>query len=1269
MTPSRNSHGFAFAKLRILLLCLILTSGLVGRAQFALNGNATSLGNDCFRLTTTTNFQQGSIWYLNQVDISESFDLIFQVNLGCRDSDGADGIAFVLQQVSTSVGSAGGGLGYSGISPSIAVELDTWQNGGLNDPFTDHMAIIRNGNLDHLGPDNLAGPVNISATSGNVEDCMDHDFRVTWNADSSIMRVYFDCELRLSYTGNLIQSTFGNNSQVFWGFTGATGGFTNNQQFCLDFISFFEALEDTAICPNTSVQLDAGAGDTYAWLPTAGLSDPSIRNPIAQPGTYTVTVTDGCVERYDTVTVSVRPPLLDVLPDQLTLCRGDSLEINANTFEANYLWSDGSSDSILLVSQPGTYAVSIFAPCDTLIDSVTVVYPPDPQINVVDVACFGESNGSLQVSYNGPGPYLYEWLDDQGSLLNWLNTSSTQYNLNSQFAAGNYTLNILDNAGCLFDTTVTIQQPSLLVLQAVQVVDIPCGGTPSGSITLGSSGGTPPYQYALNGGAFQNSLAFNSLLAGSYQAVIRDANQCLDTINLNINENPPLLVQINSIDSVSCNGGNDGSVSLGANGGLGNTYLYSIDGTNFQSSPTFTGLIAGTYTAFVEDSIGCVSTQIFAIEEPDPLGFTVLVSNPIDCAGNANGNIVIQASGGTGPYQYSLQASPFSPDSSFLNLSAGTYSIAIEDANNCLLNGSYTLIEPDPLVLATDNVLMVDCYLNASGEVDLGASGGTQPYQYATLGQAFSPSDIAGGLPAGNYQFVVQDTNACLDTLSLTITQPDSLSVVVTQRLDVSCLGDANGQLDVQGIGGTMPYQFSINNGPLQNNGQFPGLFAGFYTLSITDGNGCPASVDTVITTPTGLAIGILDQQNIDCFGNNNGSLTFQAVGGTGPYRYSPDGVNFFPLSQAWDNLPPGADTLLAFDANDCLVPIPYLITEPAPINLQVDSLRTVDCFGDASGAIQITASGGTLPYQFQINGGPLQANSLFSNLLAGSYQIQLVDDSACTTSLDTIISQSAELILAADSVAMVDCWGNASGLIELSVQGGQMPYLIQENNGLFTNQLTYPGLIAGNYQYVVQDSLSCTDTLSIEISQPDSLISGIQQSVDILCFGDSTGSILLSTQGGTTPYIFQLGPASQNDSLFSNLPAGNYSITVLDQQGCSVLVEDSLTQPSLLEAEVELQDIRCFGEANGSIEVLGSGGVRPYQYQLGGSVPQSGNLIGPLSPGTYEITLTDDNGCSVLRSSLTLEEPDSLTVNLTGQDLTCYLAQNGQIRADIQGG
>ncbi|MEL6843689.1 MAG: SprB repeat-containing protein, partial [Bacteroidota bacterium] len=415
--------------------------------------------------------------------------------------------------------------------------------------------------------------------------------------------------------------------------------------------------------------------------------------------------------------------------------------------------------------------------------------------------------------------------------------------------------------------------------------------------------------------------------------------------------------------------------------------------------------------------------------------------------------------------------------------------------------------------------------------------------------------------------------------------------------------------------------------------------------------------------------LGILDQQNIDCFGNNNGSLTFQAVGGTGPYRYSPDGVNFFPLSQAWDNLPPGADTLLAFDANDCLVPIPYLITEPAPINLQVDSLRTVDCFGDASGAIQITASGGTLPYQFQINGGLLQADSLFSNLLAGSYQIQLVDDSACTTSLDTIISQSAELILAADSVAMVDCWGNASGLIELSVQGGQMPYLIQENNGLFTNQLTYPGLIAGNYQYVVQDSLSCTDTLSIEISQPDSLISGIQQSVDILCFGDSTGSILLSTQGGTTPYIFQLGPASQNDSLFSNLPAGNYSITVLDQQGCSVLVEDSLTQPSLLEAEVELQDIRCFGEANGSIEVLGSGGVRPYQYQLGGSVPQSGNLIGPLSPGTYEITLTDDNGCSVLRSSLTLEEPDSLTVNLTGQDLTCYLAQNGQIRADIQGG
>ncbi|MFK7922881.1 MAG: hypothetical protein AB8H47_13030, partial [Bacteroidia bacterium] len=1263
-------RGFAAAKLRFTIVFALCLTTFSIQAQYALNGNATDLGNGCFRLTAAQNNQNGSIWYLNQVDVSESFDLIFQVNLGCQDGNGADGIAFVLQQVSTSVGSSGGGLGYAGIQPSIAIELDTWQNTGSNDPALDHMALMRNGSINHNSINNLAGPVNISATSGNVEDCVFHDFRVTWNADSLIMRVYFDCELRLTYNGNLIQSTFGANTQVFWGFTGATGGFNNEQQFCVDFVSFFQALTDTAVCPNSTAQLDAGAGDSYLWTPVVGLSDPTIRTPIAQPGTYFVEVTDGCVLRYDTVTVSVRPPLANVLPPQAILCQGDTLSLNASTFEATYLWSDGSTDSVLRVSQPGTYTVNIFAPCDTLIESVQVVISPDPVVTPQDVFCFGQDDGSVQVFYNGPAPYTYTWVDGLGNVIYNFTTNNPQNNTPAAFAPGNYNLTIVDGAGCSFVRSVSIQEPPILQIQLNQLQNILCGGTATGSISLLANGGTPNYQFAINGGAFQNSPVFNNLVAGAYQVILRDANDCRDTLALSLTENPPLNALIDNQTPVSCSGGNDGSVRLGANGGLGNSYTYSIDGNNFQAGANFTALTAANYTGFVQDSVGCISTVAFSISEPLPLIFNVIETDSIDCFSNSNSAILIQASGGIGPYQYSLQNDPLSTDSSFNSLAAGTYLITVEDANTCVTTANFTINQPNPLLLATDAIQMVDCYQNASGSVDLAASGGTSPYQYALAGQSFSSNDLFTALPAGNYLFVVQDTNACLDSLTLTITQPDSLAASVINRIDVDCFGGASGQLAVQGIGGSLPYQFSINNGPSQANGQFGGLFAGFYTLAISDSNGCVASVDTIITTPTGLAIGILQQQNIDCFGNNNGALNFQAVGGTAPYRYTADGVNFFALNQDWTNLPPGADTLLAYDINDCLVPIPYLISEPAAINFQIDSLVNINCFGDSSGFVRLRANGGVSPYQFQLNGGASQSDSIFSGLAAGIYQFVVTDDSACSATIDTVLTQSAPLILQTDSVLMVDCWGNNTGSVQLGINGGVGPYLTQIDTLPLANALLYLNLSAGNYSFVVQDSLLCTDSINVDITQADSLILSVQDNISVACFGDSSASIMLSTQGGTQPYLFQNGGGlAQLDSLFDTLSAGIYTFSVTDSQGCLAQVIDTITEPPLLVANAILTDVRCFGEDNASILVPTSGGTLPYNYSLNGGVPQSDSLHTPLSPGLYEILVRDANDCSVLLSSLDISQPDSLTVDINGQNISCFGINDGQLVANIAGG
>ncbi|MEM9986462.1 MAG: L-type lectin-domain containing protein, partial [Bacteroidota bacterium] len=204
--------------------------------QYVLNGSANQQGN-CFRLTPATTFRTGSAWYLDKVDISDGFDLYFDIYLGCNDANGADGMAFVLQQVSTSVGTTGEGLGYQGVAPSLAIEFDTWQNPNRNDPTFDHLAIMQNGFPNHGTANELAGPVGILPGNVNAEDCAYHSLRVTWDANTQIIQVFVDCNLRLTYTGDIVNNIFNGDPEVFWGFTGATGGFVNEHFFCLDYIS------------------------------------------------------------------------------------------------------------------------------------------------------------------------------------------------------------------------------------------------------------------------------------------------------------------------------------------------------------------------------------------------------------------------------------------------------------------------------------------------------------------------------------------------------------------------------------------------------------------------------------------------------------------------------------------------------------------------------------------------------------------------------------------------------------------------------------------------------------------------------------------------------------------------------------------------------------------------------------------------------------------------------------------------------------------------
>lgn len=216
------------------LVSLFFGMALSARSAYVVNGSASSTGNDCFILTPDQGGQAGTVWYENYLSLNYNFDMTFQVYLGVND-EGADGIAFVMQPNSTGSGSSGGGLGYQGISPSIAVEYDTWQN---DDPWYDHIAVQRNGDVNYSGA--VAGPVQASATSYNIEDGQWHTTRITWDAATKSLSVYFDGNLRVTYTNDMVANTFAGNPLVYWGFTGATGAAMNLQQFCVINLNFEE---------------------------------------------------------------------------------------------------------------------------------------------------------------------------------------------------------------------------------------------------------------------------------------------------------------------------------------------------------------------------------------------------------------------------------------------------------------------------------------------------------------------------------------------------------------------------------------------------------------------------------------------------------------------------------------------------------------------------------------------------------------------------------------------------------------------------------------------------------------------------------------------------------------------------------------------------------------------------------------------------------------------------------------------------------------------
>ncbi len=606
-----------------LSLVLILFTVLEIQAQFELIGDAVMTGPNTFVLTEDLLNENGSVWHQLRHDFSTDFRVSGEFYFGDFE-DGADGIVFVIQDNCIGAGGLGLGIGYGGFpGRSLGVEFDTYQNVGgvVNDPEEDHIAISRDGNVDHLL--NLIGPVQMHPSQTNVEDGNWYSYDIIYDALTGQLDIYFANDLRMSYTIDIVNTILDGNPFAYWGFTSATGGFSAaNALRILEYEAY--SIPDTTLCSGTDgITITMPYPDIeYIWTPVDGLmSDATGQNVTLNPSvstTYTVSLPDICLGSVE-FTFDILISDFEVIPSSSAVtCEGTnngiaSVSIIGDSGPYNYLWSTNETENSIEDLAAGSYTVTI---TDTNLCSkvatILVTSFPELMINpiVTNVDCFGNANGEIILDPTGGiSPYQYLWSTNE-------NTSSI-----SDLEPNTYLVTVTDNVGCEASTTITVESPNALL--EVSLADIGSLTCDEDQVTTASAiviGGTPPYSYSWsNGDTGPNT---ENLGIGTTELLVTDDNGCMATEEITLTIDNPFTVNTMTTNII-CNGEQGGAIEILASGGNPPYSYYLLEDEILVAIQSLNeNLSAGLYELVVEDDNGCAITITATISLEGGLSIT-----------------------------------------------------------------------------------------------------------------------------------------------------------------------------------------------------------------------------------------------------------------------------------------------------------------------------------------------------------------------------------------------------------------------------------------------------------------------------------------------------------------------------------------------------------------------------------------------------------------------------------------------------------------------
>ncbi|ULC58063.1 T9SS type B sorting domain-containing protein [Flaviramulus sp. BrNp1-15] len=1041
-----------------------------------------------------------------------------------------------------------------------------------------------------------------------------------------------------------------------------------------------------------------------------------------------------------------------------------------NGYSASELNASGTTSTTFDVVDFGLYQINVVDSngCSVLVQDVLVASPPndlDISINTIaDCITGGEAIVDIGTTLVGIGPFYFDiyrgFVPPAPPGGTWVaedSPGSQSATFTGLLPGVTYTFIVYDDStGCSYYETATTPVPtsSTLTADALTSNNITCTGSADGNVsfTINSIYGVATnvdYEIydslslvsaGVSGSGIVpagGSLPINNLGAlpfGNYFVLITEtsgpnAGCSVITVPFNITESAFELDINATVDqNANCNP-NSGVISAIASDGTA-PYLYQITTSAIPplaSDPSWASanvfnMDAGSYYVHVIDAYGCIRTTPVLVlsQDPEPV-IDALVNNQCTVTeGNFEIDVTL-TSAGIAPYSYSIDGGAFQTRTApftLSNLSSGTHTVEIQDANGC---GNLVTVNIEaPLELIPEVTTLPSCN-DDDGEITITGSGGSGSFMYSISPNPASISlsgNVFSGVPSGTYTVTISDmTTICSEDVTIFVPAAIPPTVTVGSPTVVTCFGDNNGafELNVNGYTGAYTYEvfdssstsvFGIVSANTSTNPiLISGLLADSYTVVINETAYpfCSATSGVVIveSPPSTLLVNATETSNVSC-DNNSGTITAIAEGGWGTYEYELTGAATVAYSSSgtFTNLSAGNYTINVRDAQGCIASDDVILSIPTPIDATVTATPTLlSCFGDTNASITVSAvtggEGGNYSYTLHMvspivsSSGP-QTSPIFTDLGSGTYNIVVTDGYNCSfNSPNVVITEPTEIQASLVKATSQTCLTDSE--LTLSATGGTGAYEYSESDtflsilGTFSSSITF-SVTPGNYQYYVRDANGCIASVSNEITidpLPTLDIDLDVTNATINCAGDNTGVIVATAQGGLGSYVYTLEdtlgnpitPVTQDSpGVFTNLSVGNYQVRVDSGDCLTTTAQIPITEPSLpLTANFVASNVTCPGVNNGMLEITASGGTGIIKYAISPRMDQffETSTFENLSAGNYQAIAQDELGCFVL-FDFVIEDPIPVVLTIVPNSIipeACSGDLDGEFSIEISGG